>query len=62
MHIYELSYQNDFHYVRLCEWVGTPVASAFPDVIGDGCGCLPLWALVVHRTSHARLMDFLIKS
>ena len=36
--------------------------SVWPDVIGDGCGWLPLWALTVHRTSHTRLMDFLINS
>ena len=32
--------------------------SAYPDVIGDGCGCL----LAVETTVHTQLMDFLIKS
>ena len=27
-----------------------------------GMAVLPLWALAVHRNSHPRLMDFLIKS
>ena len=27
--------------------------SAYPDVIGGGCGCLLLYALADHRTSHA---------
>ena len=35
--------------------------SAQSDVIRDGCGCLPLWALAVQRTSQARLIDLLKK-
>ena len=35
--------------------------SAYTDVIGDRCGCFPLWVVADHRTPHARLMDFLIK-
>ena len=27
--------------------------SVQPDVSIDGCGCLPLWAVAVPRTSHA---------
>ena len=50
MHIYELSYQSDF---LLCEIVSAWQLSVQSDVIKDGCGCVPLWALAVHRTSHA---------
>ena len=38
-------------------WHESPV----PDVIGDGRGCLRLWSLADRRTSHARLIDFLIE-
>ena len=55
MHIYELLYQSDFS--LLATTVATQTSSEM-----HGCGCLPLWAPAVHRTSHARLMDFLIKS
>ena len=56
MHIYELSYQNHFHYVSAWQ------DSAYLDVNRDGCGCLPQWALALYRTSHAQLMNFPIKS
>ena len=36
-----------FHYVSAWQ------LSVQPDVIIDGCGCLPLWAVAVPRTSHA---------
>ena len=36
-----------FHYVSAWQ------LSVQPDVIRDRCGCLALWALAVHRTSHA---------
>ena len=47
MRINELSYQVIFHYVSAWQ------LSVQPDIIRDRCDCLSLWALAVHRTSHA---------
>ena len=53
----------NFRIKMIFYYVSAPHESANPDVIGDGCGCLALCmgAIAVHRTSHALLMDFLIR-
>ena len=63
MHIQYMNFRIKviIHYVSACP----PACQDSVYVIGHWCGCLPLWALAVHRTLqmiNARLMDYLIKS